>query len=225
MMPPKKGVLAQAQEENEPTLPGDPATPDDSMEHEGAEAPDFEAEEGAAEGGEDAEGGEGGGEGEKTYSKEDRELFDLVVGRTMKALSQNADDLDTALKADPIRATVEFGTSALRTVAMGAGDAGSPISFDILAQAGMQVIKELAGIANEKGYLADEEIETFLKECFQQSLSKYTKMDAADGTLKQEDLDKVKGFAKPGEEAKAVGSAVGQVQDRGALAAAQQEPM
>lgn len=221
MLPPNKGALAQAQEEDEPMLPGDPSTPDDSMEHEGAEPADFEAQEGAAEGGEDAEGkGE-----EKTYSKEDRELFDLVVGRTMKALSQNAQDLDAAMKADPIQATVEFGTSALRTVAMGAGDAGQQISFDILAQAGMQVIKELAGIANDKGYLADEEIETFLKECFQQSLSKYTKMDAADGTLKQEDLAKVKGFAGPAEEAKVKGEAVGQVQDRGALAAAQQEPM
>ena len=213
MMPPeKKGALAQAQEE--PVLPGDPQTPDDSMEHEGAEPAEFEAKEGVAEGGE-----------EKTYTAEDRELFDLVVGRTMKALSESAQDLDVALKADPVQAAVEFGTSALRTVAMGAGDAGKPISFDILAQAGMQVIKELAGIANDKGYLPDEEIETFLKEAFQQSLSKYTKMDAADGTLKQEDLAKVKGLAGPREEAVVKGEAAGQSMDRGALAQAQQEPM
>jgi hypothetical protein len=212
MMPPNKGVLAQAQEE--PVLPGDPSTPDDSMEHEGAEPAEMEAQEGAAEGGE-----------EKTYTKEDRELFDLVVGRTMKALSTNAQDLDTALKADPIQAAVEFGTSALRTVAQGAGDAGKPISFDILAQAGMQVIKELAGIANDKGYLPDEEIETFLKEAFQQSLSKYTKMDADDGTLKKEDLAKVKGLAGPREEVAVKGQAAGQAMDRGALAQAQQEPM
>lgn len=224
MMPPKKGVLAQAQEEDEPMLPGDPSTPDDSMEHENAEDPGFEAKEGAAEGGEDAEGGEGKS-GEKTYTKEDRELFDLVVGRTMKALAQSADDLDRAMKADPIEAAVQFGTSALRTVAQGAGDAGQEISFDILAQAGMQVIKELAGIANEKGYLPDEEIETFLKEAFQQSLSQYTKMDAADGTLKKEDLAKVKGFAGPREEMAVKGQAAGQAVDRGALAQAQQEPM
>jgi hypothetical protein len=213
MLPPEKqGVLPAAKAETE--IPGGSA-PEEGMEHEGAESPDMEGQEDAAEGGKE----------EKTYTKEDRELFDLVVGRTMKALSTNAQDLDTALKADPIKATVEFGTSALRTVAMGAGDAGQEISFDILAQAGMQVIKELAGIANDKGYLADEEIETFLKECFQQSLSKYTKMDADDGTLKKEDLDKVKGFARPGEEAQAAGSAVGQAKDRGALAMAQQEPM
>lgn len=225
MMPPKKGVLAEAAE---PTLPGDPTTPDDSAEHEGAEPADFEAEEGAAEGGEDAEGGEVG-EG-KSYSKEDRELFDLVVGRTLGALAKNGDDLDKAMQADPIKATVEFGTSALRTVAMGANDAGKPISFEILIQAGMQVIKELAGIANDKGYLPDEGIETFLKEAFQQSLSKYTKMDADEGMIDPKDLEKAKAFANPGQEAQAKAGAVDQVQGRmtpnpGTLAQAQQEPM
>lgn len=213
MMPPEKqGVLPAAKAETE--IPGGSA-PEEGMEHEGAESPEMEGQEDAAEGGTE----------EKTYTKEDRELFDLVVGRTMKALSQSAQDLDAALKADPVQATVKFATAALRTVAQGAGDAGKPISFDILAQAGMQVIKEIAGIANEKGYLPDEGIETFLKEAFQQSLSEYTKMDAADGTLKKEDLDKVKGLAAPQEEAQAAGSALGQAKDRGALAQAQQEPM
>lgn len=213
MMPPKKGALAEAQEA-EPMLPGDPATPDDSAEHEGAEPAELEGQESAA------EGGEG-----KTYSKEERELFDLVVGRTLDALSKVGQDLDTAMKADPIRATVEFGTSALRTVAMGADDAGKPISFDIMIQAGMQVIKELGGIANDKGYLPDEGIETFLKEAFQQSLSKYTKMDADDGMIDPKDLEKAKAFANPGQEAAAKAGAVDQVQGRltpqpGALAQA-----
>lgn len=217
MMPPKKGVLA---EEAEAPLPGDPATPDDSAEHEGAEPADFEAQEGEAEGGEDMEGGEG-----KTYTKEDRELFDLVVGRTLGALAKNGEDLDRAMRADPIRAAVEFGTSALRTVAMGASDAGKPISFEILIQAGMQVIKELAGIANDKGYLPDEGIETFLKEAFQQSLSKYTKMDADDGMIDPKDLEKAKAFANPAQEAAAKAGAVDQIQGRvtpqpGALAQA-----
>ncbi len=218
MMPPKKGALAEAQEA-EPTLPGDPTTPDDSAEHEGAEPADMEAQEGAA------EGGEG-----KTYSKEDRELFDLVVGRTLNALAKIGEDLDVAMQSDPIKATVEFGTSALRTVAMGADDAGKPISFDIMIQAGMQVIKELGGIANDKGYLPDEGIETFLKEAFQQSLSKYTKMDADDGMIDPKDLEKAKAFANPGQEAQVKAGAADQVQGRmtpnpGTLAQAQQEPM
>lgn len=213
MMPTKPGALAQAAEEPpEPVLPGDPATPDDSTEHEGAESAELEAKEGAAEGGEDPE----------ANSPQDKELFDLVVARTLDALTSNAQDLDTALKADPIQATVTMGTSALRTVAKAADDAGKPIKFEVLIQAGMQVIKELGGIANEKGYLPDDQIDVFLKESFQQSLSQYAKMDIEDGDMAPEDLKKLGQFANPMEKGAAAAGAVDQV--KGALPAAQ-EPM
>ncbi len=217
MMPMKPGALAQAAEEPpEPVLPGDPATPDDSTEHEGAESAELEAQEGAAEGGEDAEEPE-------ANSPQDKELFDLVVARTLEALTSNAQDLDTALKADPIQATVMMGTSALRTVAKAADDAGKPIKFEVLIQAGMQVIKELGGIANEKGYLPDDQIDVFLKESFQQSLSQYAKMDIEDGDLAPEDLKKLSQFANPMEKGAAAAGAVDQV--KGALPAAAEEPM
>lgn len=238
MMPMKRGALAQAADEPpEPTLPGDPTTPDDSPEHEGAEAPDFETQEGVAEGGEDQEAGPEAGspdaesapedqaEGgkEEAYTPQEKELFDLVVARTLSALSANAKDLDTALKADPIRAAVMLGTSALRTVAKGAEDAGKPVPFEILVQAGMQVIKHLGDIANQKGYLPDDQIDVFLKEAFQQSLSQYAKMDIKDGEMKPEDLQKLSKFANPMEKGAAAAGAVDQA--KGALPAAAQEPM
>lgn len=185
MIDPKKGALSAMEDEQEPILPGDPSTPDDSPEHEGAESQDLEASEGKAEGGEDPEAAE-------APDPKAKELFDLVVARTMDALARAADDLDKALKADPVRATVEMGTAALRAIAQSADDAGKPIPFEVLVQAGMQTIKELGAIANEKGYLPDEQIESFLKEAFQQSLVKYARMDMSDGKIDQETMEKIR---------------------------------
>ena len=119
------------------------------------------------------------------------ELFDLVVGRTLEALSQDGEGLDSALKASPIKGAVEYGVAALHTVAGAADKAGKPIPFEVLIGAGMQTIKVLAGIANDKGYLADEDIEGFLKEAFQQSLGNYAQMDMQTGKLDQKTLAQV----------------------------------
>lgn len=138
---------------------------------------------------------------------EQKELFDLVVGRTLDALSQDADGLDSALKADPVQGTVGYGTKALRAIAQSAKDAGKPIPFDVLIGAGMQVIKEIGAIAQEKGYLPDEAVAPFLKESFQQSLVAYAKMDMADGSITPDMLKQVQG---------AVGGAA-EAEPRGAL--------
>jgi hypothetical protein len=115
-------------------------------------------------------------------------LVELVASRTMQALAQVGPDLDAALKADPVDAAVKFGTQALRQVVMAAMQAGKELPFDAIVNAGMVVIKELAAIANDKGYLPDEQIETFLKEVFQQSLAEYTRLDMKDGMLTQGDM-------------------------------------
>jgi len=120
-----------------------------------------------------------------------KDLFNLLVARTMDALTKVAPQLDSSLKADPVQAAVQFGTRALRSVVMAAMRAGKNIPFEIVVNAGMQVIKELAGIANDKGYLPDEQIATFLKEVFQQSLAQYTKLDMADGMLNQSEVQAI----------------------------------
>lgn len=126
--------------------------------------------------------------GPAAATPEMQELFDLAVGRVLETLAKGGEDLDRALKADPISATVEFGTDAVHMIAMSAEAAGSPIPFEILIQVGIQTIKELGSIANDKGYLPDEEIEVFLKEAFQQSLAKYTKLDLQAGKITPEEL-------------------------------------
>lgn len=132
-------------------------------------------------------------------TEDDRAMFGLVVGRATELLSKDPEGLDAALKADPVRATVSYGTKALYAVAGAAEESGRPVSFEVLIQAGMQVIKVLGAIANEKGYLADEEIEVFLKEAFQQSISKYTQMDMEAGRIDQKTMDQVGSMLQGGQ--------------------------
>ncbi|MBI5270698.1 MAG: hypothetical protein HY856_13585 [Burkholderiales bacterium] len=128
------------------------------------------------------------------------ELTQLVVARTLDALSKVGKELDTAMRADPIAAAVQFGTTSLRTVVMAAMRARRNIPFEVVMAAGMEVIKHLASIANEKGYLPDEQIETFLKEVLQQSMAQYAKLDMQDGMLKPGEVDAMSqklGLGKP----------------------------
>lgn len=121
------------------------------------------------------------------------ELVQLVVARTREALVASAGELDTALKADPVQAGVEFGVRALRAVVGAAEEAGKPLSFEVVINAGIVVIQDIASIAVEKGYLADGEIETFLKEVFQQSIAAYARMDMDEGKLTKEQMAAVTG--------------------------------
>lgn len=179
-----QGALAAAQEEPMPDQEG--------QDHEQAEAPDQEGAEDAEGPGEDGEARRGGA------SPEQKQLFDLVVGRTLDALSRDGQGLDAALRADPVKATVAYGTQALRTVAQSAQDAGKPIPFDVLVQSGMQVVKELGAVANDKGYLPDEQIPVFLKEAFQQSMAKWAQSDVQDGALDPKMLQQIVGMGQQG---------------------------
>lgn len=135
------------------------------------------------EGGALANAGEG-----KAPDEHDTEMFNLVTGRAMEALSKDPRGLDAALKADPVEAAVSYGVKALWTVADAAEQAGSPISFEVMVASGMQLIKVLGGIANEKGYLADEDLEGFLVQAFQKAIGKYAQLDAQAGKMKPQDL-------------------------------------
>lgn len=126
-----------------------------------------------------------GGQGEGVNPQE-VEAVQLVAGRAMQALQSSAGELDSAMKADPIRATAELGTTALRKVVQAASSAGKEIPFNIVLMAGIVLIKGMAQIAVEKGYLQEGEIEVFLKEAFQQSVSAYARMDAGDGLIGQD---------------------------------------
>ena len=57
-----------------------------------------------------------------------------------------------------------------------------------MVASGMQLIKVLGSIANEKGYLADEDLEGFLVQAFQKAIGKYAQLDAQAGKMKPQDL-------------------------------------
>lgn len=181
-MPPK-GVLAQAAGE-EPGEAAENETPDQEQGEEASGMP-----EGAGPGQEDMPGiGTGG---EKPIDPRLIELANLVVSRVRQAMAASGQELATALKADPVQAAVEIGTGAVREVAKAADEAGKPIPFEVLLVAGMQALKDLAALANELGYLPDEQIESFLKEGFQQSVRAYAEMDMADGLIDDQALQEV----------------------------------
>jgi hypothetical protein len=127
MLPVKKpGALAAAQQ--------DPQTPDGSPEHEQAESPQFEQQEQTQ--GDDDEAGEDqqeeagespdqeqaeeGQEGGDLDEGQQKQIFDLCVGRVLDALAKDGQALDVALKADPVHATVQYGTAAVRAIAQSA---------------------------------------------------------------------------------------------------------
>lgn len=121
------------------------------------------------------------------------ELVQLVVARTREALAGVASELDSSLKADPVQGAVEIGTRALRGVANAAEEAGKPLSFEVVINAGLVVIQDIAAIAVEKGYLDEQGIEVFLKEVFQQSVAAYARMDMDDGKIGEQELAAITG--------------------------------
>lgn len=170
------------------------AEPDDNDLDEamGVEAEDSGADEMAG------EGGGGAGETESRVNPQMVEAVQLVAARAQEVLAKSAQDLDAALKADPIRGAVEFGVRALRGVVGAAEQAGKQLPFEVVLNAGIVVIQVIADIANQKGYLADEDIEPFLKEAFQQSVGAYAKLDAREGKLKPQDMKAVQAAMNKG---------------------------
>lgn len=126
------------------------------------------------------------------------EAVQLVAARAQEVLAQSAQDLDAALSANPVKAAVEFGVRALRGVAGAAEQAGRQLPFAVLLNAGLVIIQVIADIANQKGYLGDEDIEPFLKEVFQQSVTAYAKLDARDGKLQPKDMQAVQAAMNKG---------------------------
>lgn len=156
------------------------------------ESPGYEAKEEASPGMEAGEPGEAAeGQGGQQVDPRMMELFQLTVGRVREGLAAVAQNLDAALKADPLEATIKFGTEVLRKVVMAASKAGKQIPFEVIMATGMQTIKDLAGIAVEKGYMDEGQLESFMKEAFQRSLTRYTQLDMADGLIDQSQVSQL----------------------------------
>lgn len=194
-----KGILAKQAMQPRRTAPIEPGEePGEASEN---ESPAYEKREEAdpsmevnepgegseSEPGEPGEGGQGAATmGQPEIDPRMLDLAQLVASRALDALAKVGGEFRSALKADPVQASVEFGTHALRQVAQAATEAGKPLPFEVVMAAGMMVIKEMAAIAVEAGLLPEEQIETFLKEVLQQSIATYARLDRQDGLINDE---------------------------------------
>lgn len=120
---------------------------------------------------------------QKPASPEQQEQFDMLLGRARQAMADTAQEWIAALEKDPVRAAVHMGTTLLRNLAMKSEKAGVPVDPAVLIHVGVTLVKDIAGIANDRGMVPDEKLEEFLQQVMQQSLAEYMRRDADDGLM------------------------------------------
>lgn len=137
-----------------------------------------------------AAGGTGGATGATTpATPEQQAQFDMLLGRARQMMGESAAEWKAALEINPAGAAVQLGTRTLRFLAQESEKSGQPVDPAVLLHAGIQLVKDIAGVANDAGLVPDERLESFLQDVMQQSLAEYMRMDAEDGLLpRPEDL-------------------------------------
>lgn len=131
----------------------------------------------------DAEPGQTEQAAKQPASPEQQAQFDMLLGRARQIMGETAEEWMQALKLDPVATAVKFGTQTLRHLAQQSEQAGQPVDPAVLIHAGIQLAKDVAGIANEAGVVPDEKLEGFLQDVMQQSIAEYLRMDADEGLL------------------------------------------
>lgn len=121
-------------------------------------------------------------------SPEQQAQFDMLLGRARQIMGETAEEWMQALKLDPVATAVKFGTQTLRHLAQQSEQAGQPVGPAVLIHAGIQLVKDVAGIANEAGVVPDEKLEGFLQDVMQQSIAEYLRMDADEGLISPEQM-------------------------------------
>lgn len=109
--------------------------------------------------------------------------FDMLLGRARQLMGEQAQEWHQAMEVDPAQAAVRLGTQTLRFLAMQSDKAGEPVDPAVLLHAGVQLVKDVAGLANDAGLVPDEQLEPFLQQVMQESIAEYMRMDADEGLL------------------------------------------
>lgn len=130
-------------------------------------------------------------------SPEQQAQFDMLLGRARQIMGETAEEWMQALKLDPVATAVKFGTQTLRHLAQQSEQAGQPVDPAVLIHAGIQLVKDVAGIANEAGVVPDEKLEGFLQDVMQQSIAEYLRMDADEGLISPEQMQPGAAQAEP----------------------------
>lgn len=138
------GIIKKQMEEGEEE-PGDPTTPDNTPEHENAESPQLEQQEGAEE-----DSGPEGGEGSEDGSKELDDFLFAVEGFLYDKKSNAAEKVASSVKSakDPIAA---MANTAYDIVAMVDEKTGGNLADEMLASAAAETLGMVAEVAEAAG--------------------------------------------------------------------------
>lgn len=127
--------------------------------------------------------------GSKPASARQQAQFDMLLGRSRQMMGEQAQAWRQAMDIDPAQAAVRMGTQTLRFLATESQKAGQPVDPAVLLHAGVQLVKDIAGVANDAGLVPDEQLEPFLQQVMQESIAEYMRMDADEGLMpRPEDL-------------------------------------
>lgn len=121
--------------------------------------------------------------GKTPASAEQQAQFDMILGRARQLLGESAQEWRAAMDIDPAGAAVRFGTATLRFLAMESEKAGQPVDPAVLLHAGVQFVKDVAGLANDAGLVPDDQLEPFLQRVMQESIAEYMRLDADAGLM------------------------------------------
>jgi hypothetical protein len=151
--------------------------------------------------------------------------FDLLLGRARQVMGESAQEWLDTLKAAPVDGAVTLGTTTLRQLAQMSEKAGQKVDPMVLINVGVQLVKDVAAVANEAGLVPDDQLPAYLKDVMSQSMMEYLKADADEGLLSPDDKQRAAGIvdqAGPGMQ-QATGMQPMEQEDPGMLAQMQKK--
>ncbi|EJE50111.1 hypothetical protein PMI14_05316 [Acidovorax sp. CF316] len=135
--------------------------------------------------------------GKQQPTAQQQAQFGMLLGRARQIMGEQAQEWRQAMEADPVEAAVRMGTQTLRFLAMDSEKAGQPVDPAVLLHAGVQLVKDIAGVANDAGLVPDDQLEPFLQQVMQESIAEYMRMDADEGLMPSPEQLQQKGGQQP----------------------------
>lgn len=132
---------------------------------------------------EDPQAGAAPAGGKTQPTAQQQAQFDMLLGRARQIMGEQAQEWRQAMEVNPAEAAVRMGTQTLRFLAMESEKAGQPVDPAVLLHAGVQLVKDIAGVANDAGLVPDDQLEPFLQQVMQESIAEYMRMDADEGLM------------------------------------------
>lgn len=123
----------------------------------------------------------------KPASSQQQAQFDLLLGRSRQVMEKSAQEWLDTLKKSPVDGAVTLGTTTLRHLVQASEQAGQKVDPTVLINVGVQLVKDVAAVANAAGVVPDDKLPQYLKDVMQQSMAEYLNMDAEEGMLSPDD--------------------------------------